>query len=58
MDVYKPESYPWGISYVIEDMDSLENEEENEIIERERERNIEEEDKDIIYLQEDESIWC
>lgn len=56
MDVYKPESYPWGISYVIEDMDSLESEEENEIIERER--NIEDEDKDIIYLQEDESIWC
>lgn len=50
MDIYKPENYPWEIQYIIEEMETYsENEEETQT-----------EDTNIVYLQEEEEepMWC
>lgn len=56
MDIYKPENYPWEIKYIIEEMETYsEEEEEMNAINQE----IQIEDKNIVYLQEEEEpMWC
>lgn len=60
MDIYKPESYPWEIQYIIEEMETYsENEEEMNLMNQKTDE-IQTEDTNIVYLQEEEEepMWC